>query len=484
MGKIPSTVSVLWYTGAAMKASFSFSRIWVLPVAFLLGLGGAILLYFATAQMKVVIIDGERITIRTHARTVATALQGAGIQIVEGDKVFPDPETALNEVEIIEFMRGSPVDVVVDGEVNTYVTAEKTAADILRGLGISLMPGDQIWVDGLPVEDPGSVLPAAPISVEILKAHSIQLAINGEEVLLRTTAPTLGQALEEAGIWLFEGDELVPSADTPTKGLITAQLNRGQPINVHVDGVSVEALVVAKSVHDALRAAGIALVGLDYTMPDGDIEIPSDGEIRVVRVSEEIVLEQTPIPFETVYEPDPESEIDHQSILDSGSYGVQANRVRIRFDDGEEVGRSLEGEWVTREPEPRRIGYGTNIVVRTLNTPDGPIEYWRAITMYATSYSPSRAGVPEDYVDFGITACGKRLVKGLVAIDRRYIPFHTMMYVPGYGFAEACDTGGGVKGRWIDLGYEDDNYEPWHQNVTVYFLTPVPPANSIAWIFP
>jgi 3D (Asp-Asp-Asp) domain-containing protein len=56
--------------------------------------------------------------------------------------------------------------------------------------------------------------------------------------------------------------------------------------------------------------------------------------------------------------------------------------------------------------------------------------------------------------------------------------------VPGYGFAYACDTGGGVKGRWIDLGYEDDNYQPWHQYVTVYFRTPVPSPDSIAWIIP
>jgi len=58
------------------------------------------------------------------------------------------------------------------------------------------------------------------------------------------------------------------------------------------------------------------------------------------------------------------------------------------------------------------------------------------------------------------------------------------MYVPGYGFAVAADTGGGVKGRWIDLGYDDDNYVGWHQNVTIYFLTPVPPESSIVWVFP
>ncbi len=64
------------------------------------------------------------------------------------------------------------------------------------------------------------------------------------------------------------------------------------------------------------------------------------------------------------------------------------------------------------------------------------------------------------------------------------MPFGTRMYVPGYGFAEAADTGSGVRGRFIDLGFDDFNYENWHMPVTVYFLTPAPPASAIRWIIP
>ena len=35
--------------------------------------------------------------------------------------------------------------------------------------------------------------------------------------------------------------------------------------------------------------------------------------------------------------------------------------------------------------------------------------------------------------------------------------------------------GGGIPGRyWIDLGFDDSNYESWHFWTTLYFLTPVP----------
>jgi len=58
------------------------------------------------------------------------------------------------------------------------------------------------------------------------------------------------------------------------------------------------------------------------------------------------------------------------------------------------------------------------------------------------------------------------------------------MYVPNYGYVTAEDTGGGVRGKMIDLGYDDNNFVNWHQYTMVYFLTPVPPANQIQWVIP
>lgn len=40
---------------------------------------------------------------------------------------------------------------------------------------------------------------------------------------------------------------------------------------------------------------------------------------------------------------------------------------------------------------------------------------------------------------------------GAVATDPRVIPTGTRMYVPGYGYARAEDTGGAVRGRHIDV---------------------------------
>jgi 3D (Asp-Asp-Asp) domain-containing protein len=179
----------------------------------------------------------------------------------------------------------------------------------------------------------------------------------------------------------------------------------------------------------------------------------------------------------------PDLEIDHQQLVDPGEAGVVAVRSRVRLEDGQEVSRTVEPEWVAVEARDRIMGYGTKIVIRTLDTPNGPIEYWRAVPMYATSYSPCRLGVP-GYCSTTMSN-GEQLQQGNVAFT---LPWYRVMrgqyvYVPGYGAGKVSDVGGGIPGRrWIDLGYTDDTYVSWHGWVTVYFLTPVPPEGLILWV--
>ena len=259
----------------------------------------------------------------------------------------------------------------------------------------------------------------------------------------------------------------MPALDSLLTPSLTITIHRARLVAVQADGRTLQTRTRRATVGEVLADVGLALVGEDYSIPAADQPLPEDGLLRVVRVRTEILNAQEIIPYETLYQALADVGIDNISQIQAGVNGLRLRRTLVRYEDGVEVARVDEGEQVAQAPTPRVIGYGTQIVVRTLDTPDGAVEYWRTYTMYATSYSPSRAGVPATSRSYGITASGKPLTKGLVAIDRRLIPFGTRMYVPGYGWAEAADTGGGVKGRWIDLGYDDGNYVSWHQVVTV-----------------
>jgi len=315
-------------------------------------------------------------------------------------------------------------------------------------------------------------------------ALTISINQDGQRTSIQTTARTVGEALWQAGLPIYRADAVQPPLASPLVPNLQINVTRARRVTLQADGQTLTARTQRSTVGEALGEIGVALVGADYSRPAADQPLPADGVIRVVRVREAVLTEQAIIPKETVFQAMPDKEIDTVQTLQAGADGIKRRYIRVRYEDGVEISRAAESEVLAQAAAPRVIGYGTNIVVRTLDTPDGPIEYWRAYTVYATSYSPSRAGVSPSARNFGITASGQRLTKGLIAVDRRYIPFGTRMYVPGYGFALAADTGGGVKGRFIDLGYDDWNYVGWAKTVTVYFITPAPPANQITWIIP
>jgi 3D (Asp-Asp-Asp) domain-containing protein len=141
----------------------------------------------------------------------------------------------------------------------------------------------------------------------------------------------------------------------------------------------------------------------------------------------------------------------------------------VRYENGEEVSRTEDGSAVVQEPVNQVIAYGTNIVIRTVDTPEGPREYWRTFRVYATSYHPAALGGDN------VTAIGMTLQKGVIGADPDIIPFRTDVYVPGYGTGIIADTGGPRSSPyWIDLGYSDEDWVSWSRYVDIYLLTPVP----------
>jgi 3D (Asp-Asp-Asp) domain-containing protein len=135
-------------------------------------------------------------------------------------------------------------------------------------------------------------------------------------------------------------------------------------------------------------------------------------------------------------------------------------------------------------PVTKTLSYGTKIVIRTLMTPDGPIEYWRKMRAYTVSYTAASSGKSKTHPRYGYTRLGIKATKGVVAVDPTVIPLRTRIYVPGYGRAIAADTGGGVKGKLVDLCFDVGAYQSWHWWTDIYLLTPVPPRGQIRWLLP
>jgi 3D (Asp-Asp-Asp) domain-containing protein len=103
-----------------------------------------------------------------------------------------------------------------------------------------------------------------------------------------------------------------------------------------------------------------------------------------------------------------------------------------------------DGEVVTTYE--RLISDGKLINERPIKTEKTePVAAVFEMTMESTAYTPMCGS------GSGRTATGRMARYGVVAVDPRVIPLHSLVFVEGYGFAVAADTGGAIKGNIIDV---------------------------------
>lgn len=372
---------------------------------------------------------------------------------------------------------------IIDGEnIITLQTAERNPSAILAAAGITFAPEDRLLLNGLfiPANSPisNSLVSSSPITLQLRRSVPVTISSPQGQQIIQTSAFTVGEALQEAGMQLHASDSITHLIQSPISSLqffnspITVHSSR--QLNITANGNTLQIVTSAQTVGEALAEAGIPLVGGDYSIPSENEALPANGNIQVVRVSESVLLAQEPIPFTSELIASADVPLDQTQILQPGETGLTMQRIRIRYEDGNEISRVTEEETTVRPPKNRILGYGTKVEIKTAVVDGVTIEYWRAVQMYITSYSPCRSGGDRCYTG---TSSGATVQKGVVGM--RYDWYLSMggqaLYIPGYGRATVEDVCGGCVGKpWIDVAYSDNDYVAWSSWVTVYFLTPVP----------
>jgi len=375
---------------------------------------------------------------------------------------------------------GASVTILSDGLNYTITTAERIPAQILLSAKVTIGPNDRIFYLGSPAPLNIPLPDAGSYTLTIRRAITLTLVTPDGQKMIQTSAQSVGEALAEAGYTLYAADRIDPPAGTPIEGALTVMYQPSQVLLVTVDGTRVQIRSAASSVGQALAEAGIPLIGLDFSTPPESAPLPVDGKIRVTRVVETVALIQKSLPFAIRTDASADLELDQQALVQGGQPGLIVTRVRTTNQDGVQVSQKTESESIVRPAQDRIMGYGTKVVIRTAVVDGKTIQYYRKLTLLATSYSPCRSGTSK--CSYG-TSSGLPVQRGTVAmVYSWYLAFgFNKLYIPGYGYATVGDVGGGPAGShyWVDLGFTDADYQPVYGNVTVYFLVPVP-TNLVA----
>ena len=313
-----------------------------------------------------------------------------------------------------------------------------------------------------------------------LSAPRTYTITDGNRVMTHTSfskSPT--QVLDEAGLELLEYDSYTTGEDR-------ISIHRAQHILVRRYGETTEVSSLGETV-------GALLQRLEITLEPEDVlsysleEHTQDG--MVLSIDRVVQLEQcytAAIPHETIYCDAPDLPAGTEEVLVQGQDGETRITAQITYTNTRETGRTILSQSVTRSPITGIVALGTgstrsgeepNATVQIedgyIRLPTGEVlTYHDTASVRATAYTHTDEGC--DY----ITYTGTTVHMGTVAVDPRYIPYGTRMFIVSddgayvYGISVAEDCGGAIKGDRVDLYFPTyaQCMEFGWRNCTIYFL--------------
>ncbi len=287
------------------------------------------------------------------------------------------------------------------------------------------------------------------------------------------------EVLGEAGLELDENDTYT------TNGTTTITVRRSQDITLIYYGETSHVSSFGETVEELLTRLNIS-VGENDTVSCAMDSETFDG--MTVRVDQVLQLEQTystTLAHETSYCYDSSLPEGSETVITPGADGEVLCTAMVTYVNGEETQRTVHNQVVTTPAVTEVIALGTaeKTVVDpdampvigdgTITLPTGEVlTYTGTWEVLATAYNHNDEGC--DYV----TATGTIVHIGTVAVDPRYIPYGTRMFIVTndgayiYGIATAEDCGGGIKGERIDLYFPTyrECMEFGRRRSTIYFL--------------
>ncbi|MGL4772000.1 MAG: 3D domain-containing protein [Clostridium sp.] len=289
----------------------------------------------------------------------------------------------------------------------------------------------------------------------VIMRKTVTVSIDGEEKTFVTYNWTVEGALEDEGIILEDKDKIHPALDTKLTEDQKIEIKKAVPVDVTIGDKKVVIRSSEETIGDMLKAEeedlkeqGI-LFNLEYDEITPSVDTKISNEISVVVVNVEIkeLVENKSIDYTTVVEKDSSLDYKYEATKNEGKNGEKEVTYEVIYKNGKEFTRKQKSERVLVSPVNKVIVKGT---MQTISRGGINVPFKKELVCEATAYSGHNA-----------TATGRKPVynpNGLstIAVDPSVIPLGSKVYVDGYGYAIAADTGGAIKGNKIDVFLNSD----------------------------
>ena len=307
---------------------------------------------------------------------------------------------------------------------------------------------------------------------------------DGDLIFTYTTSETNpAQVLDEAGLELTENDTFTTAMDSDGTSIT---IRRAQTVTVDHLGEVTRIQSYGETVGQLLARLNIILEPFDEITHELNEET-FDGMCLTIRRC--VTREETyaaVLAHETTWCYDASLAEGETRVMVDGADGEVLCTARVTYVNGVETQRNVLTQTVTCPATDAVIAVGTGEDAGEKGAADAPVigdgyillptgemlTYTDTAQVRATAYTHTDAGCDL------ITATGSTVHIGTVAVDPRYIPYGTRMFIVAndgsyvYGVSEAEDCGGAIKGDRVDLYFPTyaECMEFGWRKCTIYFL--------------
>lgn len=251
-------------------------------------------------------------------------------------------------------------------------------------------------------------------------------------------------ALYQSEITVTPQDFVEPSMTTLLERHSIVTVRQAIPVTVNTPHHHQTIWTSHSHVRGLLAALRIKIGPLDQVSPALNAALQAHDTVNVIRRWYQQRVQKRTIPFKVDYQPNPNRSEGSRTVVRAGRDGIMQIVSRVLVADGTPVSAVQTVSQKVTPPVNEVVQYGTQPLVAR----GAPNAYDRTMNVVATAYWPDPSW------STGYTATGVKAQYGVVAVDPSVIPLGARLYIPGYGYAVAADTGGAIIGNRIDLCYD------------------------------
>ena len=294
---------------------------------------------------------------------------------------------------------------------------------------------------------------------------------------LHTRAKTVAELFTLHSISLYKSDQVNFSPDEPLYEQMQIEISPAFPVAL-TSGGQVEVFFMQDgTVGDVLNQAGVAYDAYDELTHLPFEDVTPGMHIQHINVEISYETQDEVVEFREIVKKDDARYVGDDLIQVEGKNGSRRTIRRLMYKDGELTSREIMDQIPLTEAVAEVVIKGTKIRLQT-----SFIGEERLYKPKPTSSEIAQKMVVSEVTAYthtgNRTATGRRAKIGRVAVNPNVIPYGTKLYIPGYGYCTAEDTGafrheqGGMKNQ-IDIFLNtEQECRKWGRkyNMTVYIL--------------